>query len=99
MPVNRIRGRALQAARARILRRDNYLCAHCLLAGRVIEAVQVDHIIPLFRGGPDDDDNKQSLCHACHADKTARDMGKRLKPRIGLDGVPMSKSHHWHKKT
>lgn len=38
--------------------------------GQVIPATEVDHIIPKARGGGDDDDNLQALCHACHKRKT-----------------------------
>lgn len=43
-----------------------FMCRKC--GGR---ATEVDHITPLFRGGTNDDRNMQSLCHACHATKTA----------------------------
>lgn len=92
----RLRGRALQESRARILRRDNGLCVHCQTAGRVSIATEVDHIIGLAQGGTHADSNLQSLCHDCHSTKTARDNGKRSKPRIGLDGVPVG-DHHWNR--
>ena len=91
----RVRGRAAQQNRERILKRDNGLCVHCTAAGKLTEATEVDHIIPLFKGGADSDDNKQCLCHACHSVKTARDLGKRPRTRIGLDGVPIG-PHHWN---
>jgi 5-methylcytosine-specific restriction protein A len=94
--TERLRGRALQESRARILRRDDGLCVHCRELGHVTKATEIDHITPLFKGGTDDDDNKQSLCHACHSDKTARDLGKRPRLTIGLDGVPVG-NHHWNK--
>lgn len=52
------------------------LCRHCRQAGRTVEAVMVDHVVP-FRSIDDplalDDGNLQSLCHSCHSAKTRRD--------------------------
>ena len=42
----------------------------CAICGA--PATDVDHIIPRVRGGSDDVDNLESLCHACHSRKTAR---------------------------
>lgn len=50
-------------------------------------ATEVDHIVPLHKGGNDSDGNKQSLCGACHAAKTAVDKG--YAPRgCSANGVP-----------
>lgn len=60
--------------RAKILRRDKYLCAECRRYNRrdsrglPIEAVTVHHIVPL-EVDPSrrlDETNLQSLCKACH---------------------------------
>ena len=48
----------------------------------------IDHIIPLAKGGKDDDANCRSLCHEHHRDRTAEQFGHRKKPRIGKDGWP-----------
>ncbi|MFI6861286.1 HNH endonuclease [Streptomyces sp. NPDC050421] len=39
--------------------------------------VDIDHIVPLARGGEDIDSNVQILCKSCHKTKTAVDFGKR----------------------
>lgn len=54
-------------------------------------STQVDHIIPVSKGGTDDRDNLQGACEACHEDKTRDDLGitKRL-IKIGLDGYPVA---------
>lgn len=84
----RIRGRKLQATRARVLRM-NPMCAHCLRKGLVRPAVEVDHILPLFKGGEDSTDNMQGLCAECHKVKTAQDKGHKPRRTIGVDGWPV----------
>lgn len=80
---NRQRGSAASqgyGARWRKLRtwflKDHPLCAIC---GR--PATDVDHIVSKRKGGTDDPENLQALCHACHSAKTAkqdRRFGLRL---------------------
>ena len=56
---------------------DQPLCVRCQREGLVVEATEVDHIVPhrgdrkLFR----DRSNWQSLCGRCHKIKTAREVG------------------------
>lgn len=96
MMVERKRGTTNQRNRQRVLKRDNGLCVHCMAAGKVSFATEVDHKVPLCKGGTDSDDNKQSLCHACHSVKTARDLGKRPRNSVGVDGMPIG-DHHWNR--
>lgn len=72
----RTRGRAWMEARAKWLR-QHPLCVACLATGRTTAAEEVDHIIPLWCGGRDDDSNFQSLCKPCHAVKTAEEAKGR----------------------
>jgi 5-methylcytosine-specific restriction protein A len=51
---------------------------------------EIDHIVPLSQGGTDMDDNIQGLCRTHHEAKTAKDLGYRLKPEIGVDGWPIA---------
>ena len=52
------------------------LCAHCAAEGRTVAATELDHIVPLARGGAlMDESNVQPLCAPHHAAKTARDFG------------------------
>ncbi len=53
----------------RILERDGYKCQLCSSTDRI----QVDHIIPVGLGGQPVEENGQTLCHSCHANKTAND--------------------------
>lgn len=74
-------GAAWDKQRKLILIRDSGLCQPCLHQGRITAANQVDHIINkaewrrLHRSlhGVDDDTNLQSICDACHKDKTGRE--------------------------
>lgn len=51
--------------RQRIFLRDNNRCVEC----GSIQDLTVDHIISIYRGGTDDDDNLQTLCNHCNAGK------------------------------
>ena len=72
----RTRGRAWLRIRSRQLR-DHPLCATCLSRGFVTAAQEVDHVLPLFKGGTDAPANLQSLCVPCHEAKTRADLGLR----------------------
>jgi 5-methylcytosine-specific restriction protein A len=75
--VERKRGSAGVKDRQRIKTRDYGLCVMCQAAGRVSIGAVVDHRIPLWNGGSDEDDNKQTLCHPCHDEKTALEACER----------------------
>lgn len=60
------------------------LCASC--GERAAE--ELDHVVPLHRGGSNDASNLQGLCPECHRRKTATDTGRIYRPRIGRDGWP-----------
>ena len=66
----------------------NPLCVHCQAKGIVRLWDELDHIVALVNGGEDAEDNLQGLCADCHATKTAKDLGHKIKPVIGLDGWP-----------
>lgn len=86
--TTRTRGRKWQSIRHLALLKTYGRCAECLRNDKLSPAHQVDHITPLHKGGTDDLDNLEGLCLTCHEAKTARDMGYKVKPRIGLDGWP-----------
>lgn len=89
--TKRIRGRALQRLRARLLA-DNPLCVLCRKQGRVTPATEIDHVVALTNGGTNDDDNLQGLCAACHEIKTLADLGQRPRVTTGIDGWPVDES-------
>lgn len=88
MATPRLRGRAGQAQRTRRLKRTQGLCEDCTTQGRTEVAHVVDHIIPLAKGGSDEDSNTRNLCHYHHALRTAEQFGHKAKVRIGADGWP-----------
>ncbi len=71
---HRMRGRTLQRERVRWFSLHP-LCVECEKRGVTTLAQELDHIIPLHRGGldfdRDRDTNRQGLCIPCHTEKTA----------------------------
>lgn len=86
--VKRIRGRALQALRDRLLS-ANPFCAMCNAHGLVTLATDLDHIVALANGGCNEDENLQGLCSECHELKTLADLGQRPRMDVGDDGWPV----------
>lgn len=72
--TERIRGREHDRIRERILVRDGVACVKC---GKGVGRLEVDHIIPLFKGGPEADSNRQLLCESCHRAKTEQEEKER----------------------
>jgi 5-methylcytosine-specific restriction protein A len=69
--------------RRKILKRQNWLCAGeaCKASGKneELQEYDIDHIIPRWLGGSDDDDNVQALCPLCHRRKTDKERILYLK--------------------
>jgi hypothetical protein len=56
-----------------IFARDGYRCLACGEShGNVENPLEVDHVIPVARGGENDFDNLQTLCRSCNRRKGAR---------------------------
>lgn len=79
--VERKRGYAGVMDRRRIRERDCGLCQQCKREGRTTAGYPVDHIVPLWDGGSDDDSNKETLCVPCHDAKSAREARQRAAAR------------------
>jgi len=79
----RIRGRKLQQRRIAWLS-AHPLCCDCTAEGRATLAQEVDHEVPLWAGGADDDTNFASRCIEHHKAKTAREASERAR------GLPRS---------
>lgn len=80
--TERLRGRRWMAMRKRII------TAHpiCQICNAAVAEV-VDHIVPLAKGGTNDDDNLQSACKPCNVSKGVKaSYQARI---IGADGWPI----------
>lgn len=60
-----LRNRMSRKTRQRIITRDGGICGVC----GTHEELTVDHIVPLSRGGANDDSNLQTLCRRCNSRK------------------------------
>ena len=54
-----------------VLQRDNYTCKYCGVSGVKAE-LEVDHIVPVSRGGKDELDNLKTACFDCNRGKGDR---------------------------
>lgn len=72
--------------RERQLAREPY-CRLCMAEGKVVDATEVDHIVPKALGGTDGPANLQSLCKTHHSAKSLEEMRARhpraRRPRTG----------------
>jgi 5-methylcytosine-specific restriction endonuclease McrA len=66
--------------RRRVAQGQGWRCADpdggCLLPGELQE-FDIDHVTPMWKGGPDEPENLQALCPACHRRKTNRERLER----------------------
>lgn len=85
--VERLRGRRAVAQRLHRLQAEP-LCRDCKSRGIVREATVPDHIVPLTKGGSDDDSNIRCLCADCHEVRTAEQFGYRRRIEVNADGWP-----------
>ena len=51
-------------------------CEQCYREGRITMMDEVHHIVPVSRGGTNEDSNLMSLCRSCH-NKIHHDLGDR----------------------
>jgi 5-methylcytosine-specific restriction protein A len=89
-----------KAVRAQKLRR-NPLCEVCTRIGHVVAATEVDHHVPLARGGAELDlANLTAMCASCHGAKTrAEEAGADRAPIKGacVHGWPLDPAHAWNR--
>lgn len=66
--------------RRKVAMRQHWKCANpdgkCILPG-LLEEYDVDHRIPLWKGGSEEPENLQALCPACHRRKTEKENKER----------------------
>jgi hypothetical protein len=56
-----------------VLKRDEHTCRYCGARAPHVE-LQVDHVVPISRGGTDDMENLVTSCQPCNAGKGALDI-------------------------
>ena len=75
----RIRNVSL-STRTKVLERDNYTCQMC---GRNFKEdgvkLEVDHIMPVAKGGSDNISNLQTLCFDCNRGKSDKILNSQQK--------------------
>jgi len=72
------KGKVTTKLRQRILIRDNFTCQYCGISGVLME---IDHIIPLSKGGKTISGNLVTACQQCNQrklDRTPEEAGMRL---------------------
>lgn len=73
LPIKKTRSKERRKVTAsdryRILKRDNFRCVACGAKAGDIE-LQIDHIVPISKGGLTTDDNLQALCVTCNIGKS-----------------------------
>ena len=57
--------------RRAVFERDNYTCQYCGCSGDDV-CLEIDHIIPVSRGGVSDIRNLVTACEACNRSKSDR---------------------------
>jgi len=62
------RGKVSNKMRFTIYKRDGYKCCKCGISQRNAD-LEIDHIIPIAKGGKSTYDNLQTLCHKCNVEK------------------------------
>lgn len=62
------RGKVSNKMRFSIYERDGYRCRKCGISDKYAK-LEIDHIIPIAKGGKSTYDNLQTLCHKCNTEK------------------------------
>jgi hypothetical protein len=62
------------ALRLFIFERDKFKCVYCGLGAKDDAVLNVDHILPISKGGSNEPNNLQTLCRACNNGKADRIM-------------------------
>ena len=63
------RGRVSDRMRFAIYAKDGYRCRYCGKTDRTGHTLEIDHIIPIAKGGKSTMNNLQTLCHDCNYKK------------------------------
>jgi len=74
--INKIR-RVSLADKKKIAFQQNYKCNLCHMI--LPPTYEIDHIIPLFKGGGNKLENLQALCPGCHRNKTENERSTKFR--------------------
>jgi 5-methylcytosine-specific restriction enzyme A len=90
-PFSSRRGRKLRQAK---LRSVDYLCEPCRQQGRLVEAVEVHHVVPLHQGGDPFPplNGLEALCGDHHYERSHGKRRGSVDPKTGLP----TGDHWWH---
>ena len=75
-------GRMSSRLRYRVIERDGFRCVMCGATAAMGAVLQIDHILPVSRGGKTVLDNLQTLCDRCNRGKGAS-LSPDLRPKRG----------------
>lgn len=78
--ARRVIAKNYQPIFVRIGERDGFKCGACT----AVKTLQIDHIIPVSRGGDSADDNLQLLCASCNSKKGTKTIDYRKATSDGL---------------
>jgi len=65
--------------RWQVFERDDFRCVACGSLANANTILHVDHILPRSKGGSDDIDNLQTLCHRCNLGKSNKSQANLRK--------------------
>lgn len=65
-----------QAQKWAVYKRDGFKCHYCGRDAKTTDVVlEIDHVIPIARGGTDDPQNLITGCRECNSAKSSRSLG------------------------
>ena len=70
LTIKQTRKRLTETAKKNIFNRDKYECQYC----GSHDDLEIDHIIPLSKGGTNEDDNLLTACHRCNSLKGDKNL-------------------------
>ncbi len=73
--------------RWQVFERDDFKCVACGISAREGAILHIDHILPRSKGGKDEMNNYQTLCHKCN-------IGKSNKSQVDLRKTSPDKQYH-----
>jgi len=72
-----------------VFERDNYTCKYCGNSVKDGAVLHVDHVIPISKGGGNDEINLVTACIDCNLGKSAKQLGSGKKP-LDIKNITLS---------